>query len=254
VLDAGLPAPARGAFTTRYDGFSSPPYDELNLALHVGDSGERVARNRARLAAELGVRALAFCQQVHGSRVHVVDSAVDAVDADDAVEITTGIPPTGVEGTDALVSAVPGVGLVVMGADCLPVLLAAPGARVVGAAHVGRGGLVGGVLGEAVAAMRAMGAEDVVAVVGPGICGRCYEVPAALADDVEAAAPGTRCTTRVGTAGVDLLAGARGQLERLGVPVTSVGGCTLEQPERFYSYRRDGVTGRHAGVVWLEAP
>jgi hypothetical protein len=74
-----------------------------------------------------------------------------------------------------------------------------------------------------------------------------------MADEVEAAVPGSRGTTRQGTPSVDLTAGALGVLRAAGVRVTAVGGCTLEQPERFFSYRRDGRTGRHAGVVWLDA-
>jgi hypothetical protein len=90
------------------------------------------------------------------------------------------------------------------------------------------------------------------AAIGPGICGRCYEVPPDMAAEVDAAAPGSRSTTDRGTAGLDLTAGATRQLADAGVRHTSaVGGCTVEQPERFYSYRRDHRTGRHAGIVWL---
>jgi YfiH family protein len=240
VLDAGLPAPARGAFTTREGGFSRPPWDSLNLAVHVGDAFATVQRNRELLTEQLGLDGLAFGKQVHGTGVRVVRGLSRRTSR-------------GLDDTDALVSTTPGIGLVVMGADCLPVLLAGhgDGHGVVGAAHVGRGGLVKGVLGETVRVMREEGAGDLTAVVGPGICGACYEVPPSLAGEAEKAAPGSASTTRAGTTGIDLLAGARVQLAALGVPVTSVGGCTLEQPERFYSYRRDGETGRHAGVVWL---
>jgi hypothetical protein len=155
----------------------------------------------------------------------------------------------GLDDCDALVTTSPGLALVMMGADCLPVLLA--GGGVVGAAHVGRGGLQAGVLAEVVRVMRGEGATDVTAVIGPGICGSCYEVPGSMAGEVERAAPGSRCTTSKGTVGLDLVAGATGQLAVLGVPATHIGGCTLEQPERFFSYRRDGRTGRHGGVVWL---
>jgi len=236
VLDAGLPAPARGVFTTREGGASRPPWDSLNLAVHVDDAFATVQANRARVVERLGVRGLAFAKQVHGDGVRVVRGL--------SKKTTRGL-----DDTDAMVTSEQGIGLVVMGADCLPVLLAAEG--VVGVAHVGRGGLVKGVLPAVVAAMRGEGAREVTAVIGPGICGRCYEVPASLAGEVEKAAPGSRCTTAVGTTGVDLAAGATAQLAALGVAATSVGGCTLEQPARFYSYRRDGVTGRHAGIAWL---
>jgi YfiH family protein len=236
LLDAGLPAPARGAFTTRDGGVSRPPWDSLNLAVHVDDAFAKVQENRALLVAALGVDGLAFGKQVHGSRVRVVRGLSKKTSR-------------GLDDTDGLVTTVPGIALVMMGADCLPVLVA--GGGVVGAAHVGRGGLVRGVLAELVRVMREEGASDLEATIGPGICGACYEVPASLAGEVEKAVPGTRSTTRAGTTGVDLTAGATSQLAGLGVAVTTVGGCTLEQPERFFSYRRDGLTGRHGGAVWL---
>lgn len=236
MLDAGLPAPARGVFTTRQGGVSLPPWDSLNLAVHVGDAFAKVQENRARLVAALGVDGLAFGKQVHGAGVRVVRGLSKRTSR-------------GLDDTDGLVTSVPGIALVMMGADCLPVLLAGEG--VVGAAHVGRGGLVKGVLAEVVRVMREEGARTLTAVVGPGICGACYEVPPSMAGEVEKAAPGSRSRTRTGTTGVDLAAGASGQLTRLGVPVTTVGGCTLEQPHLFFSYRRDGVTGRHGGAVWL---
>jgi YfiH family protein len=178
-----------------------------------------------------------FADQVHGSAVAVVDAAPDGP----------------VPGTDALVTRTPGLGLVVMAADCLPVLLADAEAGLVAAAHAGRAGLAAGVLQRTLETMAGLGATRVTAVVGPAACGRCYELPAALADEVEAAVPGSRATTRTGTPSVDLAAGAVGILTRAAVDVTAVGGCTIEQPDLFFSYRRDGRTGRHAGVVWLGA-
>jgi len=236
LLDAPLPAPARGVFTTRAGGASRPPWDGLNLAVHVDDAFATVQRNRELLVEQLGVEGLAFGKQVHGAGVRVVRGLSKKTSR-------------GLDDTDGLVTSVPGIALVMMGADCLPVLLAGEG--VVGAAHVGRGGLVKGVLAELVRVMTAEGATGLTAVVGPGICGACYEVPPSLAGEVEKAVPGTRCTTRTGTTGIDLTAGALSQLAALGVPATTVGGCTLEQPDRFYSYRRDGLTGRHGGAVWL---
>jgi len=240
LLDAGLPLPARGVFTTRAGGTSAPPYAGLNLALHTEDDWDRVHANRDLLGRALGLsyRELVFGDQVHGTGVRLV-TAPSARGRD-----------RGLKATDGLVTTAPGVALVMMGADCLPVLLAGDG--VVGAAHVGRAGLAAGVLAEVLRVMREQGAARVVARIGPGICGRCYEVPEALAAEVEAAAPGSRSRTRQHTPAVDLAAGARQQLLAAGVDdVAAVGGCTAEQPDRFFSYRRDGVTGRHAGVVWL---
>jgi YfiH family protein len=239
VIEAGLPVPARGVFTTRAGGLSLPPWDSLNLAVHVEDAHGKVLSNRARVAGQLGLEGLAFGKQVHGAGVRVVKGLSNKTSR-------------GLENTDGLVTTVPRIGLVMMGADCLPVLLASIGpVGVVGAAHVGRPGLVRRVLPEVVRVMREQGAGEITAVIGPGICGLCYEVPASMAGEVEKAVPGSRAATRQGTTSVDLTGGATSQLAALGIAATTVGGCTLEQPERFFSYRRDGRTGRQGGVVWL---
>ena len=195
-----------------------------------------MAANREAVRRQTGVDALVFADQVHGTQVAVVDGPLD------------GPAPA----TDALVTATPRLGLVVMAADCLPVLLADASAGVVAAAHAGRAGLAAGVLQRTLEQMAALGARDISAVIGPAACGRCYELPEELADEVGAAVPGSRATTRTGTASVDLTAGATALLQAGGVAVTAVGGCTIEQPGLFFSYRRDGRTGRHAGVVWLD--
>ena len=244
LLAADLPAPAGGVFSTRAGGVSAAPYDALDLGVHVEDEERRVHANRQLVArsAALDDDDLVFAQQVHGAGVAVLDRS------------SSRGRNGGISGVDALVTREPGLGLVILAADCLPVLLADPPADVVAAAHAGRQGLVAGVLQETVAAMSGLGADPaaVCAVIGPAACGRCYEVPDALADEVEAAVPGSRATTRTGTAAVDLTAGATAQLRASGVgEVLAVGGCTIEQPARFYSYRRDGRTGRHGGVVWL---
>jgi YfiH family protein len=236
LLDAGLPPPARGVFTTRQGGVSARPWDSLDLAVHVDDDPRHVAHNRSLVAAQLGVSDVAYAQQVHGSTVTLVHGASRLT--------------TGVAGTDALVTTTPGLALAILGADCLPVLIAGEG--VVGAAHVGRGGLVAGVLHELVRVMRRMTDGALVATPGPGICGGCYEVPEVMAAEAAAAVPGCRSVTGRGTAGIDLLAGAHAQLAEAGVKMREpVGGCTFEQPDRFYSHRRDGLTGRHGGMVWL---
>lgn len=248
LLDAGLPAPVQGGFTTRRHGASAASWAAANLALHVQDDPGAVAANRLQLATALGVRvgALAFARQVHGNRVAVVGRSGPVPSGDAGHELPA---------VDALVTTEPGTVLVMLAADCLPVLLADPVARVVAAVHAGRQGLVQGVLPATVRVMAEHGAEPrrTVAVLGPAICGRCYELPAALADEVEQAVPGSRSTTATGTAATDLAGGASGQLAEAGVTVRRIGGCTLEQPALFYSYRRDGVTGRQAAVVRLPA-
>jgi hypothetical protein len=231
---------ARMVFTDRAGGVSAPPYDALNLALHTDDDWDRVHANRDLLARQLGLsyRDLVFGQQVHGAGVRLVSRPSSRAH-------DRGLPQT-----DGLVTTTPGLGLVMMGADCPPVLLVADG--VIGAAHVGRPGLAAGVLLEVLRVMREQGATAVTAWIGPRVCGGCYEVPAEMAAEVEAVVPGSRATTRRHTPSIDLAAGARQQLHDAGVPdVVEVGGCTLEQRERFFSYRRDGRTGRHAGVVLL---
>jgi YfiH family protein len=245
-LDAGLPAGISGWFTTRMGGVSDAPWDGLNLALHVEDEPDRTLANRDLLARHLGTSWVNFPQQVHGAGVLVVDEQRAG-----RRRITHG----GAPGVDALVTAVANVPIGVLVADCMPVLLADPVARVVAAAHAGRKGLAAGVLQATLHEMTELGARQdrIVAVIGPAICGRCYEVPAEMRDEVAVAVPGSASATRQGTPALDLPAGAIGVLEAAGLAeVRSLGICTAED-ERFYSYRRDGLTGRFAGVVMLAA-
>jgi polyphenol oxidase len=240
---SGTIAGARYATTDRYGGVSAPPYDELDLGDHVGDDPAAVAENRARLAAAVGLPEdrLVFMAQVHGSDVAVVDGPSDG-----------GEPPT----ADALVTRAPDLGLVVLVADCVPVVLAARRSDVVAVAHAGRKGVAGGIVPATVDAMRALGArpERMVAVVGPAVCGACYEVPAAMADDVGALVPAARAVGRAGGPALDLRAGVAAQLAAAGVETIEVDPwCTRESPDLF-SHRRDGITGRFAGVVLRPAP
>jgi YfiH family protein len=150
---------------------------------------------------------------------------------------------------DALVSTVPDTVLVVRVADCIPVLLADVDAGMVGAVHSGRPGLAAGVVPAAVRRMRDLGAREVTAWLGPRICGACYEVPEQMRAEVGALVPEAVATTSWGTPSLDIGAGVRAQLERLGVEVVDVAGCTRESEELF-SYRRDGArAGRFAGLV-----
>jgi len=124
----------------------------------------------------------------------------------------------------------------------------------VGAAHAGRPGLVAGVVPAVAEAMAGLGAEPsrLVAYIGPTVCGRCYEVPEAMRDDVAAVVPEAGSTTSWGTPAVDVTAGVRAQLAGLGVTkIVPSGVCTLESADHF-SYRRDRTTGRLAGYVWLD--
>ncbi|MET7638876.1 peptidoglycan editing factor PgeF [Streptomyces sp. NPDC005438] len=231
---------AHFATTDRWGGVSAAPYDSLNLGGAVGDPPQAVHTNRARAAHALGLEPgrVVWMNQVHGREVAVVQAP-------------WGEDP--VPSVDGLVTSRPGLALAVLTADCVPVLLADPEAGVVGAAHAGRPGLVAGVVPATVATMLEQGAraDRLVARIGPSVCGSCYEVPAAMREEVVAAAPDSGATTSWGTPAVDVAAGVARQLTDAGVTsVERSGVCTRESGD-FYSYRRDRVTGRFAGYVWL---
>lgn len=196
------------------------------------------AADLAALVAATGVR-FARVSQVHGDEVvHVVDEP--SADPDDDIP-----------SADALVTTRHRTGLMVRAADCVPVLLADPAAGVVGAVHAGRVGVGVGVVTRAVERMRELGAGEVRAWVGPHVCGRCYEVPATLRDEVAALVPETYAETSWGTPSLDLGAGVAAQLAAAGASAVSVERCTREDPE-LHSYRRDGAaSGRLAGLVWI---
>ncbi|MFJ3882168.1 peptidoglycan editing factor PgeF [Streptomyces sp. NPDC090077] len=233
---------AHFAFTDRWGGVSAVPYEELNLGGAVGDDPAAVRANRDIVAGGLGIRPdlVVWMNQVHGRDVAVVDGPW---------ETGADIPSV-----DAVVTARRGLALAVLTADCTPVLLADPVAGVAGAAHAGRPGLVAGVVPAAVEAMTALGADParIVARTGPAVCGRCYEVPAEMREAVAGVVPAAWAETSWGTPAVDVVAGVHAQLAEAGVahahrsPV-----CTLESRDHF-SYRRDRVTGRLAGYVWLD--
>ena len=122
-------------------------------------------------------------------------------------------------------------------------------APVLAVVHAGRPGVASGVVPAAVARMRELGAAGLSAWIGPSVCGRCYEVPEDMRDDVAARVPAAWCTTSRGTPGLDLPAAVRSQLQDAGVRVEYSGGCTLED-DQLFSYRRDPNTGRFAGLVW----
>ncbi len=241
----GLPANVHALSTTRRGGVSQPPYGDgdgagggLNLGTHVGDQPDAVLRNRARLRAQLPTEP-AWLTQVHGTRV------VDAATVSNAPQ------------ADASITDRPGLVCTIMTADCLPVLLTDAGGRVVGAAHAGWRGLAAGVLEKTVDAMRAAGADRVLAWLGPCIGPRAFEVGedvrAAFAHLGPAAAVAFRSIEGVsGKYHADLPALAR--LALAGTGVSDIAGgdlCTVSDPTQFYSFRRDRVTGRMASLIWI---
>jgi YfiH family protein len=154
---------------------------------------------------------------------------------------------------DALFTDAPALALGVLVADCAPVLIADPRARIIGAAHAGREGMAAAVVLALVRAMMGAGADParMQAVIGPAICGGCYEVPAQLSARIADAVPAAGCVTRKGSPGIDIRSGVAAQLAGAGVrAVRRDPRCTAETPALF-SYRRDGQTGRFAGLVWL---
>lgn len=233
--------PVRKVFTTRAGGVSQSPYASFNLGDHVGDDPQAVASNRNRLADIIGLSPdkVVYMEQIHSNTVTVIDEA----------------PADGqaVEATDALVTTQRGLALAVLVADCVPVLLSDTDAGVIAAVHAGRIGARNGIVAKTIAKMEELGAKPsrIHALMGAAASGANYEVPEAMARDVEAKLPGSIARTTKGTTGLDIRAGLLRQMLSLGVQmIDSDPRCTIED-EDLFSYRREGTTGRQAGVVWL---
>lgn len=236
--DWPAPAQVRAVSTTRLGGVSLSPYDSLNLGAHVGDNPAAVAANRQRLRRLLGLPTEpAWLNQVHGNTVVAVERH-----ADPAVE------------ADAVYTGEPGRVCVVMTADCLPVLLCDRAGTGVAAIHAGWRGLRAGVI-EAALARMACPPEQLLAWLGPAIGPKRFEVgeevrQAFLSLDRENAACFRPSIT--GRWLADIYALARRQLHTLGVSAVYGGDwCTFTDSQRFFSYRRDGCTGRMASLIWL---
>jgi YfiH family protein len=212
-------------FTDRRKGLSLGVYESLNFGFHVDDDPAAVAANRALLGDTQ------FMNQVHGNDVVVVDHVLEQ-------------EPT----CDALITTTKGISLAVMVADCIPLLLISQEA--VAAVHVGRAGLVNKVAIRALHQMRTLGAIEVHAILGPSICGKCYEVPFDMQQDVIAENPRAFSTTLHGTPALNLPAGLIADLSAEGVSYEASSICTKEDP-LYFSHRRDNPTGRFAGVVSL---
>ena len=238
-LDADWPAPpgVRALVTTRHGlGVSQTPFDGFNLGARCGDEAGAVAENRRQLQSALRLpSAPRWLKQVHGIDVSI-DPGFDEPEA------------------DAAVTATPGVVLAILTADCLPVVFAAKDGSEIGAAHAGWRGLAAGVLEATVAAM-ATTPRDIVAWLGPAAGPQAYEIgeevfDAFVAHDPRAAA--AFAPTRPGHWKIDLYALARQRLADAGVADVHGGGlCTISDPARFFSHRRDGRSGRLATLAWI---
>ena len=245
--DCVLPPGVRLVQTGRAGGTSAPPYDAMNLGLHVGDDPERVRRNRALLRERLPADPL-WLRQVHGTRIVRADAPLDGGRGEGALE------------ADGAMSSTPGRVLAVMTADCLPVVVANATATRLSVVHAGWRGLAAGIVREAVAGF-APGAPLHVWL-GPAIGPDAFEVGAEVREAFVRADPAHEGAFRPGSAPgkhlADLYALARGEARAAarGAPLVVSGGdrCTFAEPDAFFSHRRDGPrTGRMATLAWLDA-
>ena len=237
--DLAVPG-ARWAFTDRLGGASSGRFTSLNLADHVGDSPDVVAENRRTLSAAMGVKPgdARFMQAEHSNRVQLVVGTEQGLIGE-------------AEPSDGLVTRSPGIALVALAADCVPIVLIDVENQVVGAVHCGWPGVVARVVFEAAAVLWQQGAhpDTTIAMLGPAVCSSCYPVPLDRADAVAEQTPGA-VVRRGNQWYVDVRNAVEFQFAELGVKTSRVGGCTAESPELF-SYRRDRVCGRQAAAVAL---
>lgn len=236
IPDWPAPQNVRALQTTRHGGVSAPPYDSLNLGDHVGDAPLAVERNRMRLAPLLPSEPV-WLRQVHGTEV------VDAAQAACWPQ------------ADACITTHPDAVCAVMTADCLPLLLCDEQGSVVGAAHAGWRGLCDGVIEQTVRAMNAP-PGSIIAWLGPAIGAQSFEVGDEVRTAFVAAQPQAATAFTPGTSGkwlADIYHLARLRLNRLGIARIYGGGlCTYTDRARFFSYRRDGITGRMGTFIWLE--
>ena len=216
-------------FTDRHGGFSHGDFASWNLATHVGDDPVHVSMNQAKLRDRVGE--IVVMSQVHGDTVVVIDQV-----------------PSEVPIADALITSNPNLSLVVMVADCIPLLLRSE--KMVAAVHVGRAGLVNSIALKTIAMMRDLGATTIAGYIGPAICGICYEVPQDLHDQVVALHPTAKSETKSGTPALDLTKALISALKSVDVTVTDNPVCTFED-DNLFSFRRNKDTGRQAGVIKL---
>ena len=229
--------PAFWAVTGRLGGMSSAPFAQANLADHVGDCDSAVNHNRKSLAELMGLESnqLAHMSPVHGPQLAIVTSGGKAGEV------------------DSLITTTENVGLLALGADCATIGIHAWGSQMgvaVAAIHCGWKGLCTDVLGATISQLRALGAQKFQAILGPAICGKCYQV-----DDERVHAVKSSCPKSVASAalefpgGIDVRAGLVAMMADEGIPSELVGGCTYENVRELYSYRREAVTGRQGLAI-----
>lgn len=230
------PAPGniRALSTTRIGGVSKEPFDSLNLGLHVGDDEVSVMTNRQRLQKVVTHPPVQWLNQIHSNKV------VEYSGADQLVE------------ADAIVTSKSTATCAVMTADCLPVLMTNSCGSWVAAAHAGWRGLADGVLLNTVASYDSP--EPLMAWIGPAISQKCFEVGSEVREaflELDASNQTYFVQNERGRWQADLAGLAKKQLESRGVTVYLSQLCTYENTQQFYSYRRDGKTGRMASMIWI---
>ena len=206
----------------------------LNLATHVGDEPEVVQQNRLIARDLFDLPHVVYMNQVHDSKVKIITAS----NKDET--------PT----VDALVTKERGIALAVLVADCVPLLMHDREVGVIAAVHVGRRGLGNGVVANAVETMKSIGALAIHANMGPAICGDCYEVPLDMQSEISFSAPASRSVTDTGSPGLDIRDGVAWQLEQMDIDSIIDPMCTRHS-QLHYSFRRDGLTGRTAGFIYL---
>jgi YfiH family protein len=233
------------AFTTRHGGQSALAYACNNLAFHVGDNTRTVLSNHEHLARQLGYNraSLVHMRQIHSNRVVRVDRSFDF-----------STPPE----CDALITDEPDLPLMVMVADCTPILLYDPVAKAVAVIHAGRAGAFKKIVNETVIAMHAAfgsRASDLIAVLGPAICATCYEINETIFEEARRAGTAQEVIRSDGRYFLDIRAVLERQLKASGIKpekIDHIRQCSSCEHEHFFSYRADGgTTGRMAGVIML---
>ncbi|MBN1193586.1 MAG: laccase domain-containing protein [Coriobacteriia bacterium] len=235
------------AFTERTGGASKAPYDSLNLAQHVGDDPRNVDASRERLLASIGIGVLrdrlTMAEQVHGSSIVEVTGSLTGAGAR-----ATGVRPP-LPGVDGLWTREQGVPLMLLFADCVPVVLVRPSVPAVAVVHAGWKGVAAGIVGRSAGVLAELaGEDDLSAFVGPHIGTCCYEVGQECLSHFDSAF----VTITAVSPHLDLGAAVASDLERSGVPrgrQWHLGICTAHNTDRFYSYRANGLTGRHGALA-----
>lgn len=220
---------ARTLFTGRAGGFSLGNYSSFNLGTHVQDDFDTVIKNREFLRTLFSVEHLVFMNQSHGTNV---------------IEIISGEEP--VQNADAIFTSTKGIGLAVLVADCIPLLISS--GSMVAAVHVGRRGLLAGIIQKVITYFPKTGHENISAVIGPCICTHCYEVDLVTYENAISLIP--ELATSLELHRLDLVAGAKAILAAHDVSVTDYSICTREN-QNYFSFRRNALTGRQAGVIAL---